>query len=336
MPLVYMMTFVLGALMGSFLNVVGLRFLREESIIWPGSHCYSCNTAIKPYDNIPVISWLLLRGKCRHCKTPISIQYPLIEFLTGSLFVAIVANYGFTLQAGFLIYLVCNLMVILITDFREQYIYDMNSIGLIPFGLAYNWLNLGQIPVTASGVVPFTGLHWTVPEAFASALAAVVGAFVLFFVLNLLSRLMIGRPGFGEGDTRLLMGLGAFFGVKWMIMIFVLSFAIQAGIGIPMILRQWALQHAYKPIGLFSTGLTLAVLPYGAQVVVTDSMLILLIAVLCAPIAMICAMKALKQAQSLPTGLTYLPFGPAIVAACLLMLFFSEPIIQVFQRFWAI
>ncbi len=85
---------VLGLLVGSFLNVVIYRLPRGESLVTPGSHCPSCGTPVKPYDNIPVVSWLLLRGRCRSCAAPISPRYPLVEALTGAAFVGVALTRG--------------------------------------------------------------------------------------------------------------------------------------------------------------------------------------------------------------------------------------------------
>ena len=86
--------FLFGLVVGSFLNVCITRIPENESIVTPGSHCPRCGTAIKPYDNIPILSWLLLRGKCRSCGQPISALYPTIELLTALLFVACYWNFG--------------------------------------------------------------------------------------------------------------------------------------------------------------------------------------------------------------------------------------------------
>src|ERR1700729_4043517 len=79
-----------GLIFGSFFNVVAYRLPRHESLVTPGSHCPSCGGAIKPYDNLPVLGWLLLRGRCRNCKTKISARYPLVEALTAALAIAVV------------------------------------------------------------------------------------------------------------------------------------------------------------------------------------------------------------------------------------------------------
>ena len=91
--------FLFGLLIGSFLNVCILRIPREESIVLPPSHCPACGAGIKPYDNIPVLSWLLLRGRCRKCKTRISALYPTVELLTGLLFVACYLVFGLSAEA---------------------------------------------------------------------------------------------------------------------------------------------------------------------------------------------------------------------------------------------
>src|SRR5262249_12654966 len=90
--------FILGLIIGSFLNVCILRIPREESVVLPSSHCTTCNAVIKPYDNIPVVSWLLLGGRCRKCKTRISPLYPIIELLTGLLFLGTYLWFGPTIE----------------------------------------------------------------------------------------------------------------------------------------------------------------------------------------------------------------------------------------------
>lgn len=327
----YIFWFCVGAIIGSFLNVLGLRLLRDESPVVPSSYCYHCQGAIAWYDNIPILSWLVLGGRCRRCKGPISVQYPLVELLTGVLFVATIAKFGMTLTAAFILFLVANFMVILITDFREQYIFDINSVGLIPFGLVFNGLNLGH--ALADVALPVGYGTITLPGALVSAVLAVVAAYVLFYVLNLFSRITLGKQGFGEGDARLLMGIGAFFGLRRMAIIFVLSFVIQAVVGIPMLMFQWYRQKAYGILGLFGLGVILALLPYGVQLVGVEGDILLLVALGAGVGAMVCVMKAMKMAKELPAGLTYLPFGPAIVMAGLLFIFFTDAVASLFRSY---
>jgi prepilin signal peptidase PulO-like enzyme (type II secretory pathway) len=214
----------------------------------------------------------------------------------------------------------------LITDFREQYIFDLNSLGLIPFGLVYSGFNMGNWPGEVH--VPIGALQISMSTALASSFIAIGGAFTIFFLLNFFSRLVIGRDGFGEGDNRLLMGIGAFFGVKWMIVVFILAFVIQAALGIPFLLWQWLRHKAYSTTALLIGGFSLAVVPYFFQAQLQKSPLLLLgVVSVSGGAAMTCAFKALKQAKSLPTGLMALPFGPAIVVACLAMLFLENPVL---------
>lgn len=322
----YVFFFVTGTIIGSFLNVVGLRLLREESIVFPASRCFSCDMNIKPFDNIPILSWFLLKGKCRNCNAPISVQYPIVELLSGVLFLGVYLKFGISIQGVFILYLLCNLIVIIITDFRDQYIYDINSIGLIPFGLAYTFFNLARVP----GEKAFSMggyLNMVLPEIFVSALIAVLGAFVIFFLLNLISKLLIGSPGFGEGDTRLLMGIGAFFGLKLMVVVFVLSFIVQTLVGIPMLLVQWIRKKAYKIVVYMVGAFMLALLPYLLQIWITNVFAALGIALILGIIAFILVMKAISMSKELPGGLTYLPFGPAIVFAAILMIFAGDTIL---------
>lgn len=315
-------TFVIGAMIGSFLNVVGLRLLREEEFINKGSYCYHCQSPIAWYDNIPIASWLALMGRCRHCKLTLSVQYPLVELATGLLLMALLYSHGFTIQTLLLAFLLFNLIVIMITDLREQYIYDVNSLSLIPVGLIYAGLTPGVYG--PMGDISLLGV--ALPAAMVSSLIAVVGAFLVFFTLNLISRLLVGTIGFGEGDVRMLMGIGAFFGWPWMLWVFITGFLIQAALGIPYMLWQWWRQRAFRVIGLTTGGFMCAFVPYTLQWIWPDTTMMLLTALLFGGCAMLFAMKGLRAAKALPNGLTYLPFGPALALATMLIVFFHAPI----------
>src|SRR4051795_11203978 len=107
---------IAGLLVGSFLNVVAYRLPRGESLAKPRSRCPSCETPIKPYDNIPVISWLLLRGRCRHCGHPISVRYPLVEAATGLLYAGVVAKYDDAFGIALGLILVTAMVPIILID----------------------------------------------------------------------------------------------------------------------------------------------------------------------------------------------------------------------------
>jgi leader peptidase (prepilin peptidase)/N-methyltransferase len=178
---------LMGSVIGSFLNVVAYRLPRRESLVSPGSRCPSCETPIKPYDNIPVISWLLLRGRCRKCAAPISPRYPAIEALTGALAVGVVLAKHSAHDITLGLVLVGILVPIALIDLEYRII--PNTITL-PAALAALAIGLATRP---SGV----------PEQLTAGAAA--GGFLLAFVLAY-------PRGMGMGDVKLAAVLGLFLG----------------------------------------------------------------------------------------------------------------------------
>ncbi len=195
-----------GAIVGSFLNVVVYRLPRRESLVTPGSHCPSCNTTIKPYDNVPVLGWLLLRGRCRACGTSISVRYPAIEALTAVLAVAVVLVRHSAHDIALGLVLVVVLMPVALIDFEHRII--PNKITL-PAALAAVVIGALTRP---SGV----------PEQLIAGAAA--GGFLLLFVLAY-------PRGMGMGDVKLAAVLGLFLGRSAGVALFVgvLSAALVGG-----------------------------------------------------------------------------------------------------------
>ena len=132
--------FLLGLCVGSFLNVVGLRLLSEESIIFPASHCPSCKRNLTWFENIPVISYVIQGGNCKGCNTSIHWQYPVVELLTGVLFALVAFQFGVSWATLWLWILLANLVAVCITDFRESLIFHVNVLPLIPIGFLGNAL----------------------------------------------------------------------------------------------------------------------------------------------------------------------------------------------------
>ena len=208
--------FLFGLLIGSFLNVVIARLPEDRSIVYPGSHCPECGADIRPHDNIPVISWLILGGKCRDCKTPISSLYPTVELLTGILAwlwfrhtfqtPADLENPGKI--AAFFVYFffIAALIAESYIDIRHYIIPDQLSIYAVPFAVLAMFLlhHLG-----------YHSISWKV-----SVLGAFFGGGLLGFVA--LSWWVIRRTeGMGLGDIKLLAFIGAMFG-PWPALFFVL------------------------------------------------------------------------------------------------------------------
>jgi len=190
-----------GLIIGSFLNVVIYRLPRGESLSSPPSHCPGCDTPVKPYDNVPVLSWLLLRGRCRHCGEPISRRYPLVEALTGLLYLAVVlAKWDDALDIALGIALVTLLVPVTVIDLDTRTI--PNRL-LLPFA------------VLAVGLIAGLDIDFLAEAAIAGA-----GAF-LFFLLAALAK----PGGMGMGDVKLVGVLGLYLGRAVVPAIFIGLFA---------------------------------------------------------------------------------------------------------------
>ena len=331
-PYVMLFTLLIGLCIGSFLNVVGLRFLADEPVVLPPSHCPKCQTLLRPIDNIPVLSYLLLGGQCHSCKVPISIQYPLIELATGVLFCMVVWAFGLSWQSLFLLFLVCNLIVIFITDLRESLIFQINSLSLIPVGLLFSFLNLGDIPGDVPLDLGVLVIH--LPQAFISALIGMVIALVFFEGLIFISRLFFGTDGFGHGDTHLMMGAAAFLGWPLTVLALLLGFLIQTIPAIPMLVLQWIQNKQY--MSLISG--SVAMLAGGAPLVLMNLPLTpdvrLMVSMGCLLLSVVGLIVFLRQVRTAQT-FTYLPLGPALVLGILVALFWGNPIMAGYQHFIA-
>ena len=151
--------FVIGLCIGSFLNVVILRGLADESIVFPPSKCPKCLNKLKWYHNIPIFSYVFLRGKCAFCHEKISIQYPIIEFLNGLIYGALFLKYGLCLNLLFYFIFASLFIVIFMTDIKEKVIFTRHTYILTLFGLLYNFLNKNLIDSVLGGLVGFIFLE---------------------------------------------------------------------------------------------------------------------------------------------------------------------------------
>ncbi len=194
--------FVMGAIVGSFLNVCILRIPKEESIVRPPSHCVSCQKSIQWYDNIPIISFLFLKGRCRECQKPIAWQYIIIETATALLFLLFYLCFGFS-AVGF-IYLTLTLLLLVesVIDMRYQIIPDSITLPGILLGLCLSGL--------------FPGLHggsrfW---EGFLQSLLGIVAGGGFLYLIGSLFEKILKKEAMGGGDVKLLAMIGAFLGWK--------------------------------------------------------------------------------------------------------------------------
>jgi leader peptidase (prepilin peptidase)/N-methyltransferase len=233
-------SFIFGAVVGSFLNVVILRLPAEgESIVFPASRCPKCLQALHWYDNIPIISFVLLKKKCRNCSAPISWQYPLVELTMALLSLALVFKFGFTIALPIYFVFTAALLVVIVIDYYHQIIPDFISLPGIIIGFACSFAN-PVITWQQSGMGLLIG---------GGVLYAVAAGYYLF----------TKREGMGGGDIKLLAMIGAFLG--WQSLPFVVfgSSILGALVGIGAMVKQKKGGKTMIPYGPF---LSIAALLY--------------------------------------------------------------------------
>jgi leader peptidase (prepilin peptidase) / N-methyltransferase len=259
--------FLLGLVIGSFLNVCILRIPADKSIVLPASSCTRCGKAIAPYDNIPVLSWLILGGKCRNCKVKISAMYPAVELLTGLLFVACYLAFGLTVDALKWAIFAALLVVLTITDLRERILPDeVNFFGL-GVGLLFS---LFTSPI--DGTALWLANRWfefPPPQMALSfvdaALGAIAGSGLLWIVAEGYFRLR-GREGMGLGDVKMMAAVGAFLGIKRTLLTVLVGSLLGSVIGIILISLSNKERDYELPFGTFLGAGALLVLFFGTPV----------------------------------------------------------------------
>jgi leader peptidase (prepilin peptidase)/N-methyltransferase len=236
--------FLFGIVIGSFLNVCITRIPEDISIISPASRCPRCETPIKPYDNIPVLSWLILRGKCRTCHLPISPMYPIVELLTGVLFVATYYTFGLTLPAFKFLAFGSLVLVLIITDIRVRLLPD--AVNWFGFGLALAFAT--RVP--PAGFLDFF-LHGRLPPILTSILDALLGAAFGSFLLwgaAAFYKLVRKREGMGMGDVKMMAMVGAFLGLRGAFLTILFGTLIGSVVGIAVVLGLFFL-GAHRALG---------------------------------------------------------------------------------------
>jgi leader peptidase (prepilin peptidase)/N-methyltransferase len=230
------LVFIFGLAIGSFLNVCIYRLPSHKSLIRPGSHCPACGTPIKPYDNIPLLSYLFLLGRCRHCKVRISLRYPAVELLTGVLFVALAVTSGLTVQLLISCLLVSSLIVITFIDLDLSIIPDRITVSGMIVGLLCSFFNArlgsGWSAVLTSGIGLFVGG-------------------VLYYVIAVLGSILFKKESMGGGDIKLAAMLGAFLGWKGILLTSFFAFFLGAIIGGIVLLASSQRSHTRIPFGPF-------------------------------------------------------------------------------------
>jgi leader peptidase (prepilin peptidase) / N-methyltransferase len=219
-------TGLFGALVGSFLNVVIHRLPRGESIVSPGSHCPSCDLPVRAVDNIPVLSWLVLRGRCRNCGAPISPRYPAVELVTAAAFAAVVATRGFDEDLWLQLPFVACLIALAGIDLDHQ---------LLPNKIVYPMAAYGLV---ASALVDF--------DDFPEHLIAGAGAFTFLLIV-----VLVYPAGMGMGDVKLAGAMGVYLGLS-ILPALLTAFLTGTLFGLAIIAREGAqARKTAVPFGVF-------------------------------------------------------------------------------------
>jgi len=234
-----------GLLVGSFLNVCIFRLPRGESIVWPASRCARCNRALDWYENIPVVSWLVLRARCRTCGEPISWMYPLVELTTAIVFAGMYALYGPSVLGVSRLLFACSMIVLFVIDLEHRILPNVITIPGIAIGFVFSlfappgWLD-SLIGIALGGAVPFA-----IAEAYLR---------------------LRGEEGLGMGDVKMLAMIGAFLGWKLMLLTLVLASFTGSVIGLGFLASGYGRTYAL-PFGTFLAIAALAAIVAGDPIV---------------------------------------------------------------------
>ncbi len=245
MLIFYVFFFILGAIVGSFLNVVILRFKNKESILKKPSYCVFCKKKLKWYELIPIISFIIQRGKCRKCKKKISWQYPLVEFFTGLIFLLIVLNFfAFSIIAVCFLFLIsCFLIIIFVYDLKYCLVPDKIIYPAIIIVFLYNIY------------LVFSAQY---PAFFNKLLAAIIGG-GFFLVIVLISR----GKWMGGGDVKIGVLMGLLLGLSQLFAALFLAFLVGAIVSIVLLILKKKNLNSEIPLGPFLTGATFITLLWG-------------------------------------------------------------------------
>lgn len=286
---------LVGLCLGSFYNVVIIRSLKNESIVFPTSKCPNCNKSLYFWHNIPIISYLILKGECYFCHSKISLQYPLIEFITMLLFALTYMKFGISLTFIFALLWISLLTIMTGTDIKEKLVDCVLAIVMAISGLIYSFITFG----------------------FVGFISSVLGILIAIFIMEGLARLgflIIKSRFIGEADTYVAAALGSICGINNLL--YVLGYGLLASM---IIVLPVFLYNRYKQNDKFTCILSilfiLAILFYKTFSNIYTFIFVLLIAVL----LIIFILKNMKSKNDL----TYLPYIPALAIGFLYYLFFN-------------
>jgi len=251
MLLINIFIFILGSVVGSFLNVCIYRLPRGESLVFPSSHCVHCNNSIYWFDNIPFFSYLVLRGKCRFCARPISPRYFLVEFIAALLWFSLFMSFGFDPRFFFMGALCSALIVSTFIDFEFQIIPDEVTISGIFVALiaAFSYPSILAEPTRMAALLD-------------SFLGVITGGGSIYLV-GVLGKMAFKKDAMGGGDIKLMAMIGAFLGWKFALLVFFIAPFFGAFIGLILKLRK---KIDVIPYGPYISLATIIVIFWGKKI----------------------------------------------------------------------
>ncbi|KAF0123202.1 MAG: leader peptidase (prepilin peptidase) / N-methyltransferase [bacterium] len=229
----YLIPFIFGTIVGSFLNVCIFRLPKKQSIVSPFSYCPNCHKPIKFYHNIPILSFLFLGGKCSNCREPISYRYPVVELLAGLLSLALFLKFGLSLSYFVYLTFSASLLVITFIDIDHQIIPDVITLPGIILGFTVSLFLPGM----------------TFMDSIIGIAAGGGGLFLVAMGYHLLTK----REGMGVGDIKLISMIGAFLGIKGVILTIFLGSLFGSSVGLAVMIKEKRDRRYAVPFGPFLT-----------------------------------------------------------------------------------
>lgn len=284
---------ILGLCLGSFYNVVIIRSLSGESIVFPPSKCPKCGNKLKPWHNIPIFSYLFLGGKCTFCKSNISVQYPLIEFITMVLFAFSYIKFGLEWKTLFIIILLSGMLIMTATDLKEKLVDCNIAIVLAFIGILYNWL---------------------VNHDVLNSIFGLIVAVVVMEILAATGYIFKKGRAFGEADTFVAASLGASFGLSLLPQIFLYTLIASALFIIPIFIHN-QYKNNQKSICISFILFILSALIY--KTVFANVILLIVLAML----GLLLSIQIMRNLGNTENPL-YLPLVPAFSLGALFFIFF--------------
>lgn len=253
----YIFFFLIGAAVGSFLNVVIHRVPKDQSIVFPNSACPKCGNSIKPYDNIPIFSWLILGGKCRNCKNPISARYPAVELLNALLFVLVFWQIGFTPFLPVAMIFVATMVVLIFIDAENMILPDVINYPLLVLALlvrVFFPVFFGAQYFSDISIYPLN-LLTELPVWAVSLIGGIFGGLVgggFLWIFGQIWKILRKVDAMGLGDVKMMFAVGALLGWRLVILSIFLGAFVGAISGLIVIFKQEEKDfQAQIPFGIF-------------------------------------------------------------------------------------